>query len=336
MLNWLCELLDTEPTYKKDRLYNLFLAAIKKKYTEGTDHRLPFLIKHLAKYSKTKWKRDASEGRNSFIYNNLVEITIAQLYWFTSSRPCEILPQSTKTTRGVKFKHLKWVKDKENNVNLLRIQIESYKNQKSKKIFKTISISTTHCKRRHKKRCICRYLNPYVMIQKLIHDRAQLVIALQDELQLNKGLSNKKTKDLKLRIKNLKISPENYLFVYDNGKPARTGKLNKIANDLVKINKMNEANRYKPYSFRIGGTTRASMVGIDHTVILKYVGWQNSRLADCAQRYMRYPEYMLSKVPFEMLHGTCEDSNYRRKKPNKLTWKIYDPWSEKTDLSFYK
>ena len=211
--------------------------------------------------------------------------------------------------------------------------VESYKNQESRQIFKRISISTTYCKNRNHTNCICKRLNPFVLIKRMIKAREALTSKLIRDLN-RKRLTSKERQELIFRINNLKYHRENYLFVFANGKIARTSELNKIAQKIVNINQINESNRYKPYSFRIGGTTRASMVGINHTVILKYVGWKNSRLADCAQRYMRYPKYLLSKVPFEMIHGACADSDYRRKKPKK--WTIYDPWSEKTNFVFYK
>ena len=336
MLNWLCQIFNVPPLYKNNPTYKVYHDAIKKKYTEGTDHRLPFLMRHIISFTKSKWTRDKREGTNSFIYNNLVEITIAQLYWFTCSRPCEILPRNTKKTRGIKFKHLQWVKDKEHKMEILRIQIESYKNQTSKRIFKTISLSTTTCFDNAKKHCNCQYLNPYELIRKMIKERKKLVAKLDLEYQAKEGVTIKRKKELKEILANLRLTSENYVFVRDNGQPVRTGYLKEITEQVVEINKISQQKRYKPYSFRIGGTTRASMVGIDHTVILKYVGWKNSRLADCAQRYMRYPEYLLSKVPFEMLHGVGTNSHYRRKPTDLKKWKIYDPWSEKTDFSFYK
>ena len=94
MLIWLNELTHTTVIFNKDVNYQLYIKAIKKEYTTGTDHRLPFLIKHLKIYTQFKW-------RKSINYDDLVRLTIAQLYWFTASRPCELLPTASEGTRGV-------------------------------------------------------------------------------------------------------------------------------------------------------------------------------------------------------------------------------------------
>ena len=117
----------------------------------------------------------------------------------------------------------------------------------------------------------------------------------------------------------------NPLFVKENGNPVNTSDITQIAKNIANINQIVNPKNYTAYSLRIGGTTRASIVGIEHPKILKYVGWTNSRLADCAQRYMRYAPYQLAIIPFQMIH----------KKRQKENNKIYDPWSERLDQKYY-
>ena len=334
MLNWMCELMGVLPFYKEASLYRNYVEAIKKNYTEGDDHRLPFSKQHILLFTKTKWVRDTREGGSSFKYDYLVEMVLIQLYWFTCSRPSELLPNSVKNPRGLKIKHTTWVTDRQHGVDLLKLQIESYKNQTSRLIFKTINIAPTRCKEQKATHCCCKYLNPYGLLQKMLALREELVISLRRKLKNDFFLSLKQRRELTEKIENLKLTNDNYLFVYSTGKIIRVKDLAALTAQIVSANKILEEQRYKPYSLRIGGTTQASMVGIDHTVILKYVGWKNSRLADCAQRYMRYPDYMLGRVPYEMIHGSLRSSEYRRKKPS--AYEIYDPWSEKTDFKFYK
>ena len=78
---------------------------------------------------------------------------------------------------------------------------------------------------------------------------------------------------------------------------------------------------------RIGGTTRASVVCVPHPMILKYVGWSNSRLADCAQRYMRCPPHELARIAFLLMHS---------KQKITVKFQIYDSWSERLDAKCYK
>ena len=91
-----------------------------------------------------------------------------------------------------------------------------------------------------------------------------------------------------------------------------------------------ETRHYTAYSLRIGGTTAASKAGIPHPLILKYVGWSNSRLADCAQRYMRYTPFELCRLPFMILHKSKNNT----KKNDKNDSQIYDPWSENVSQRF--
>lgn len=334
MLSWLCEIMGYLPFYKHAPIYKTYVEAIKKIYTEGDDHRLPFQKEHILKFTKSKWIRDTKEGGDSFKFNYLVDMAVIQLYWFTCSRPCEILPTKNNTARGLKFKHVKFVVDKQNGVDILKLQIESYKNQTSHQISKVINISTTTCQQRFINQCSCRYLNPYGLIRKMIKERKKLLQSLKYKREGDYLLTIKQRSELDERIKNLEMGEDNYLFMHSSGKPVLMKNLSELTEEIVNVNDILETQRYKNYSLRIGGTTQASIAGVDHTVILKYVGWKNSRLADCAQRYMRYPDYLLSRVPFEMIHGALKSSQYRR--PRNAPYKIYDPWSEKTDFKFYK
>ena len=130
------------------------------------------------------------------------------------------------------------------------------------------------------------------------------------------------------KIQRLRLRPSNHLFVDMEGKTISTKYLSSIAKEIAKTALILDEKRYTSYSLRIGGTTAASQRGIPHPKILKYVGWSNSRLADCAQRYMRYGPHDLCLVPFHMIHGSKEEQNSNRK--------IYDPWSGRIDQKYFK
>ena len=131
------------------------------------------------------------------------------------------------------------------------------------------------------------------------------------------------------RLDRLAVKQSKPLLVWSDGRTATTKDLAKIAKDIARKAGIVDPQHYTSYSLRIGGTTAASMAQLDHVLILKYVGWSVSRLADCGQRYMRFSPYELSLVPFKIIHGEYDKSSRRNNK-------IYDPWSEKLNMKYHK
>ena len=134
-------------------------------------------------------------------------------------------------------------------------------------------------------------------------------------------------------LKTLDVNNTNPLFVYSDGKVATTSTLRGIAREICKANKILDSHHYTAYSFRIGGTTLASLQGIDHPFILRYVGWAESRLGDCSQRYMRYSNYELSTMVHQMIHGPMRGNDFIGN-AHHLN-RTYEPWSEMTKFGKY-
>ena len=339
LMHWLCEIQGAETTYKTNNDVRCYFKAIRKIYTKGKDQRLPFKLAHILKYVKSL--KRVKKNQTKMDYDDLVKMTICQTFFFTMSRPCELLKttRADGKTRGLPLKNIKWLKDKENNLNMIELEITSYKNQASKLISKKVWMADTTCTSgRHKtlnkkgEKCPCRYLNPAVFINIMLKERKKLIKKLKIESQEIKTCKKRKKRIQKI-LTTLEVNPQNSLFVFKNGKIANTTDLRKIAKEICKANKIMDDHHYTAYSFRIGGTTLASLRNIDHPKILKYVGWASSRLADCAQRYMRYPPSALAIIPLQMIHGH-KDPEYLG--VPKTTGKIYDPWSEQTNFKFYQ
>ena len=134
-------------------------------------------------------------------------------------------------------------------------------------------------------------------------------------------------------MKTLDVKNTNPLVVSSDGEVATTTTLRKIAKEMCEANKMLDSHHYTAYSYRIGGTTLASLQGIDRLFILRHVGWAESRLGDCSQRYMRYSNYELSTMTFQMIHGASNKIDFVGNAHHKN--RTHDLWSEMTRFSKY-
>ena len=319
-INWLCDIVGDPKLYKKDLEYSRYIKALKKQHQEGADQRQPFLVDHISNYIQSLWNED----RSFMSYPNLLKATLAALYFCSMSRPAEIVKSTDDgELRGVKFENYDTMTDKNHNVRMILLTIDIYKNQSSKMIKKKIYLASTKCNK--PQHCRCRFIDPYKLIKYTIRERERLIDNVSLELKTQK-LTKKNREKLQKKLHNLRISPDNFLFVHEDGNPVKVSFITKLAAEVVAVNKLMNNGHYTAYSFRIGGTTRASIAGLDHPLILRFVGWSASRLADCSQRYMRFAPYILANVPFKMLHPDKKIDDEIR---------TYDPWSEGLDLTYY-
>ena len=324
-LNWISDLSRAPKNYKKHPDYVQYISGLRKQYHEGNDHRMPFRLVHLYKYTKSIWK-PSKENLKVIGYTNLVKAALANTYFFTMSRPCEFLVSRSAPPRlcGLKVGDFKRILDTEHGVPLIELTINVYKNQASRRIQKKIYICSTKCKR--SRNCPCRLCNPYNLLLLMIRRRQCLIDEVMEKLDIAKGVERIRLKSL---IEKLRLKPSNNFFIKEDGSPIDTKFLTNIAKDIVGESRILKKENYTAYSLRIGGTTRASKVGVPHPKILKYVGWSAARLADCAQIYIRYSPYELGQIPFQMIHGI------RGKKIDSSS-KIYDPWSERINPKYFK
>ena len=333
VLNWISELAQAPCLYKQDIRYITYWQALNKQYETGQDQRLPFKLKHIKKYTEYKWKI-AKDKKGRVVFDNLVDILIINCYFFTMSRPCELLKAGANEARlmGLKVRDCQRRIDAENRIPMMEFTIRHYKNQASRKITKKIYFADSSCKRW--RQCICKRLNPYLLFDMMMKRRKNLIKEIHGNI-ISGSLSEDEYITEKHRLDNLALTGNNPAFVYSNGKQLTTKILARLAKEVTQVNAIINPQHYTPYSLRIGGTTKASLADLGHPLILKYVGWSTSRLADCAQRYMRYSPSELAQVPYQMIHGS-KDQNKINKKAKKNPHKIYDPWSEKLNMKYYK
>ena len=322
-LFWICQIKGCPPLYKHDMGYIRYKKGLHKLYQEGKDHRLPFELKHVSKYIKKLWNRKTEP--HTITYSNLLRAALAAVYYCTMSRPGELAKSKDLEgdLRGVTMADYNEITDHQHNVPMIHLTIHLYKNQSSKRMKKQIFFASTRCNK--PKKCHCKWVNPFDLIKLLLARREHMVNSLKKEI--SDPFSSEKTREkARKRLEGLEATPTNYLFVHPSGIPVATGFITKIAEEIAKRNKILDAHHFTADSLRIGGTTRAMLSGIDHTMILRYVGWTVSRLADCSIRYMRYSPHHFAMVPFNMIHPKTKFIN---------TGQIYDPWSEAIDQKYY-
>ena len=208
---------------------------------------------------------------------------------------------------------------------MIQLTINTYKNQISRQIKKHIFFCSTKCK--STRACPCQRCNPYNLLLLLLKRRQSMVDSMLEKFN-DPNTTYLQRSNLYDKIQRFRLLPSNPLFIDEKGESVKTTFLTTIAKEISHTCQIMDRQRFTAYSLRIGGTTRASQMGIPHPKILKYVGWSNSRLADCAQRYMRYSSNDLCLVPFHMIHGSREGP----KNPSQ----IYDPWSERLNQQYFK
>lgn len=324
-INWICEIKGENPTYKDDTGYIKYISSLKKLYKEGKDARLPFKLKHIKNYIKSLWKHDEKGRKISITYRNLIKASLAATYFCTMSRPSEIAKSidADDELRGVTLGDYHCIHDKQNNMYIMNMVINLFKNQQTRKMKKQIYFASTSCT--HKKGCACEYVNPYNLIKRMLRRRKGLVDTLKSNL--SRGDLRQKTKEiLQKKLEGLNFKSTNFLFVHEDGRPVAPSYVSQIAKEIAKKARISDSQHYTAYSFRIGGTTRAYLVGLNKPKILLYVGWSMNRLSDCSQRYIRYDPATLATVPFYMIHP-------KQKVIDK--GQIYDPWSEGLDKKYY-
>ena len=333
MLLWITTLTGSTREWADHPEFKSYVYALKKKYHLGVDHRLPFTVRHLELYTNKVWFADPNNTR-TVPYDDVMKVLLANLYYLTMSRPSEMLKTTRKNVKrsgGLTFADIHDRYDYEHGISITEIDISNYKNAASRKIIKKIYLADNNCKQGDK--CRTYLMNPFILLKFMIRRRRKLVQDLIKKLQKMTTV-NKEYKALRKRIDNLLIRPDQPLFVWENGLEVLTRDLNTIAKEIAEKNQIFDKHHYAAYSLRIGGTTTASLAGIEHPLILKYVGWSSSRLASCAQRYMRYSPFELCQVPFLMLHGVDENALKRTRTIAKS--QIYDPWSEKLNNKYIK
>ncbi len=324
MLLWLHEAAGIDPYFHTDNEYLKFKLSATKRFDKPSDSRLPLTIDHIIRYSLHY--KCVIKYYNTIPLDDLLKVLIIQMYFCTMSRPSELLlSKYSLTKKGIKFKHLAFLKPDPSKPhrNFARIQIVSHKSMKSLKDSKLLYLGYSYCSDVYKtnKSCPCKIINPLRLLNVYLRRRKTLLASLPKGPQKN----------------NLLLSSNNNIFVWNSGKIVTTTDYTKIIKNLVSINSkcIVEPKRYACYSSRIGGTTRASQVGIAHGRILKYVGWSDSKLPDVSMRYIRPDAINLSHFVLDLIHGPSHNNELIIKNRQFLqTGVVFDPWAKCIDRKF--
>jgi len=297
MLNWLCEISNASKIWKTHNDYTTFIKALRKEFGTTQNLRLPFTLKHIFDFTNKMGLN--TKTAYSIDLDILLKVIIVQTYFFTMSRPCELMwSKYSKSKFGLKFQNL--IKNK----HFFHLKILHHKSMKNKNDYKNTYIGKPIC---NNPICKCHVLNTHFYLQIYIYRRSKL---------LNPH-------------KHLLISNRTNVFVFKNGKILTTTDLTKITKYFVSLVIENERDRYTAYSYRIGGATRSSSVGIPHMKILKFVGWSNTYCGDSSTSYMRPSVNDLKIFQYEMIHGPLNINPNATNLQNCYTGgQVFDPWTK--------
>ena len=292
-LLWIGDTCKDPSKWRDTPIFRNFTESLQKQFEQPSDPRLPFKLKHIKTYTISLL--ETYPDYESIPLNILLKIAISQLYFFTASRPCELIyTPSNKTKQGLKIRHCKFKQTDSINDNYYHLKIVSYKNQRYKRVHKNLYVGNSRCDKTY---CDCTKLNPAQWLR----------LYLKKRETISKQLAENGYSDLSRKL-STKI-PNNILLVWKNGKPFITSDLREMVQEITTINEIEQPERYKSYSLRIGATTQAHLQKISHAKILKYIGWANSRLPSIEMRYIRYEIDQLKTMPFEMIHGPSDLKN---------------------------
>ena len=308
-IGWWHELGHAPKTYQDDRDYRLFIRNITKQYKKAPKKRLPIRIHHLIGLVKALKVVPGNYDKCDF--DDLVTVTVSVIAFFTASRPSEIV----KSTDGYNESGLLW-----KNCGLRRdprtkkkmhflLTVMKYKNQQFRAEPKVIPLATARKTCRHQE-CVCKWLDPVRLLAQYMTRRSKLA-------------------EKNSKLKTLQKKAENPLFVFKNGRQVTTAHLGRFAKKIAEVNAVLEPKRFTGYSFRVGGTTLASIQGIEKALILQYVKWAENKLPDASHHYTVNSEEELSLMARRMIHNklklTINESDQR-------VTKVYDPWATSRTL----
>jgi hypothetical protein len=296
----------TNQSWYLHREYQLLRKHFIREYRIPPCEKLPFTLKHLATYTRA---RGVLPGKyRSVDFDTILEVLWITLLFITISRPCEILNRPCDAKKlGLRLKDIRY--RKQFDYRWWELKVWHFKNQKSRRVPKTVTIGKSSCKRRN---CMCRIINPF----KLLH-----------EVNRRRQILAQHTVTSKQKL-NLKNTGNNLFFVRSNGTPMTTRNTKPIIQEMARICRVLEPEQYTEYSLRVGGATHCSAAGIPDALMYRYVGWDPSHLPDIAKRYQRPTLEMRLQMQYYMLHGFESDSG-RNHGIRHIPGMIHDPWAFK-------
>ena len=292
-IGYVHDLLGLRKDYLRYPLYTRFTRALQRMFDKPKDRRLPFTNDHLIRFTQALGVNPAT--RDTIAFDALLMALLVQLMYFTASRPNELIDvPRNKRKNGISTEDIVIFKRHPLRRSLIKIIVRSIKNAATFKDHKIIPFGVTTCgnpKCPHR----CDILDPF-----------GLFITVLRRMKEVRGYSP---------------ATKNPIMRWKCGRLVKYRDVRKICHAIVQKNQITDGSRYTPYSMRIGGTTRASLAGINHSIILDYVHWSTNNMPDSGRGYIRAGDDTLKNVPFDMIHGVKghvadpERSN-----------QIWDPW----------
>ncbi len=341
-LRWVAECCNESTEFTKDSFLSQNMTTLKKLYDTAPDPRLPFTIQQIINYTKLM---GVSKYTMNFVdIKKLYKVMIVQLYFVLGTRPNELLrPAVCGLSNGVDLKDLEWITSDNKYISKfdqrVTITILFFKNQKYRSVPKYVYLGNSECANYGSCNSKCAYLNPFFLLATYLKRRKLCYKEKIDEyntlklkIETNSFSKKKLTKfrkeleKLKQYSSNLSLKPNSPLFVWPKtGKVTVTTDLNKIVNEMVLLLHPQDSDYYKPYSLRIGCSTRLCKIKMSFAQILKYIGWATTNLPHVAMRYMRFSPQELAQVARQLVHGADKQALIIDELP------LFDPWNTSDD-----
>ena len=293
-IGWLYDLMQTKKDYLYDPLFVQFRKAAQKLYGKSKDARLPFKTKHLLVFLRSiGWN---GYNHRSLPYDVFIAGVLLLAFFFGIQRPSElvkVLSNARKT--GLAQKDVTFIRKQPLSDSYMLITIRSMKNAATRNDHKYIPIGQMKCRRAHQCSKQCAILDLFTAF-----------VVLFERLD---------------EVQNVPRHPDSPLFCWQNGTPINYTDVAALVKRVVAANNLKQSKCYTPYSLRIGGTTTASLQGVNHRSIMVYVCWSTKNYPDSMMGYIRPGHDILKRIPFDMVHGV----------PGKA-WDddrcalVFDPW----------
>ena len=291
-LLWLSDCLNATTEWHKSTIFKNTMYQLQKQYKYEPQKRLPITIDIILRWTKLS---DINIYKvNNINWNKFVKVLILQLYWFTASRPMELLPYKNKMNEnGLRVQDIKYVKETDRKYWSIRINYA--KNLRSKKTPKIIYLGRSKCKNSNEV-CKCYHLDPAKLLKIYL-------LMIQERAKTDKRF---------------KLKKDDFIFKWNDSTSITVSDLTDMTREMIHRTIKTEKERYTSYSLRIGGTTEMAKANIQLTKIYRYIGWSQNALPLIMDRYVRFTVEQLIEIPHDMIHN---------KKPTAEGF-VFDPWDE--------
>ncbi len=293
-----------KPEFYFDGFYNICYKTMINLYVrDKIIDRLPIPICWLVNWLK-KINVTPKTWKTCDIYV-LKKVELSLLTYFSISRPFELTftdktidPLWDVITTGLRWSDIRFIKCMNYSKSYLHLIIHWYKNQKDRNTPKIIDMSPPIC---NNKNCDCKFLDfvqIFIILKQRCDDNYKKLLAKISKIPL----LERSEIQLK-RLRNLKVSNENFVFVGKNGGIWPPNKITKIAKEVVMILGIPNPEKFVGYSFKIGAMSTVHKQDLDILKVIRFVAWSVKAFPHVSARYIALEREELQIIPFEMIHG---------------------------------